>query len=118
MNNNIKKGAFEWTSRGEIKFRIERIFTDEASVWISHSSVNLYIPLVMHDFMEHCDSVGLNIEVDLSWKGKKGFKVKGNDINSFLDEVAKFIDEWDISPSENVQKISDEEWFSNEKDAS
>lgn len=113
-SDDRKTDALQWISRDDFKIRIKR-GADTSSVWISSSGVNLCIPLMMHDFLEHCNEfLSLNIGIDSSWNSHKGFQVKSDDVEIFLDETIKFINEWDIEPSENAKKISEEEWFSNE----
>jgi hypothetical protein len=103
MNIDDKKSnVLQWISREDYKISIKKVTTDFSTVWISNLGINLCIPLMMHDFIKHCDEVlNLHVEIDSSWIGQKGFKIKNNEVEIFLDEAIKYIKEWKIEPDQN-----------------
>ncbi len=113
MNEEKKIDSLRWVSKNNLKFRINKIDEESSVLWASILGVDLCFTLMLYDFLDRVrESLNLNIEIDTSWKGWRGFKVKNSEVDLLMEEIANFVIEWEIEANENADRLSDKEWYS------
>lgn len=113
MQEEKKVDSLRWVSHNNLKFRISRVDEETSVLWASISEVDLCFTLMFYDFLDRVrESLNLNLEIDTSWKGWRGFKLKNSEVDLLMGEIANFVIEWEIEANENGDRLSDEEWYS------
>lgn len=108
-----KKDSLRWGSKNNLKFRINKIDKESSVLWASILGVDLCFTLMLYDFLDRVrESINLNIEIDTSWRGWRGFKVKNSEVDILVGEIENFVIEWEIEANENADRLTDGEWYS------
>lgn len=82
-------------------------------IWATILEVDLCFTLMLYDFLDKfLENFHIDIKIDSSWKGRRGFIVKNGEVDLLLREIANFVSEWEIESNENGDKLPDEEWYS------
>ena len=111
MHEEKKVDNLRWVSHSNLKFRINKINEETSILWASISGIDLCFTLMLYDFLDRCHE-SLNIEIDTSWQGWRGFKVNNSEVEFLIGEIANFVIEWEIEANENGNRLSDDEWYS------
>ena len=113
MHEEKKIDSLRWVSNNDLKFRIHKIDEESSVLWASILGVDLCFTLMFYDFLDRVrESLNLNLEIDTSWKGLRGFKVKNSEVDLLMGQIVDFVIEWEIEANENADRLSDEEWYS------
>ena len=113
MYEEKKVGNLRWVSHNNLKFRIHKVSDEMSVVWASVEAVDLCFTLLFYDFIGRWrENHNIELEIDTSWQGWKGFKVKNIDMHILLKEIINFVIEWKVNPNQNGHRIPEEKWFS------
>ena len=105
-------GNFKWYSCEDLKFRIKKINDEISIVWVVKESYDIFITLLMYDFLDYCQNeLFLYIEVDSSWPVLNGFLIKSSELEMVMQEMLIYTRKWKIESNENYKRITDDEWY-------
>lgn len=113
MKEEKKENSICWLKHNSLKFRIKEINKELSIIWVACNFKNLCFSLIMYDFLRRCEEeLYINMDVDTTWNGHRGFKVKNSEIDIILEELMQFVMEWEIETNEKADEFSKEEWYS------
>ena len=102
-----------WYLDNNLKIRLQDLDDEKIGVWASIQKINPYITMIANDFIDWCEREAcINIYGCSNWNNHKGFLIDSKDKAIFIQEIKRFIDEFDIHASENEDKYADAEWYS------
>ncbi|MCP4133724.1 MAG: hypothetical protein GY754_22335 [bacterium] len=104
--------TIRWIDRGDLKFRIKKINDEQSIVWTTKLGFDVNFTIMIYEFFEYCSNeFSIDIRGDNSWS-LKGFIIRNDDIALVLGQIGYYVDEWNIEPDEEDERISEEEWYS------
>ena len=102
----------KWYLDGELKIRQQDFGDGRIGIWVSIQKFNVCFTMIMYDFIEWCEELDIDIEVNMSWNNNRGFVIKNKDQLLVISEIKRFIEINNIEPSEDDDRFSDDEWYS------
>lgn len=102
----------KWYLDGELKIRQQDFGDGRIGIWVSIQKFNVCFTMIMYDFIEWCEELDIDIEVNMSWDNNRGFVIKNKDQLLVISEIKRFIEINNIEPSEDDDRFSDDEWYS------
>ncbi|WP_250277196.1 hypothetical protein [[Clostridium] colinum] len=101
INNKI------WFKENNLKIKFKMLDENDILFWVTINNKNIGFIMLMNDFIDWCyNELEINIETDISWNNHIGFKTNKINLKMLLQEVKRFILEFDIKPLENLYKFS------------
>jgi len=102
----------KWFIDGDLKLRQQDFGNGRMGIWVSFHKFNACFTMIMYDFIDWCQEMDINIEVDVSWNNHRGFVIDSKDLVLLRSEIKRFIDINNLKPSEDDEEFSDDEWYS------
>lgn len=102
----------KWFIDGNLKLRQQDLGDGRIGIWVSVHNLNASFTMIIYDFIDWCLEIDINLEVDTSWNKRSGFVIESKDLVLLRSEIKRFIDIYNLTPSEDEDKFSDDEWYS------
>lgn len=102
----------KWFLNGDLKLRQQDLEDGKIGIWVSIHKFNVCFTMIMYDFIDWCQELDINIQVDMSWNNHRGFVIESKDQVLVRSEIKRFIDINNIKPSKDDETFSDDEWYS------
>ncbi|SCY38520.1 hypothetical protein [Lysinibacillus fusiformis] len=102
----------KWFIDGNLKLRQQDLGDGRIGIWVSILNLNASFTMIIYDFIDWCLEMDINLEVDTSWNKHRGFVIESKDLVLLSSEIKRFIDIYNLTPSEDEDKFSDDEWYS------
>lgn len=102
----------KWFIDGNLKLRQQDLGDGRIGIWVSVHNLNASFTMIIYDFIDWCLEMDINLEVDTSWNKHSGFVIESKDLVLLRSEIKRFIDIYNLTPSEDEDKFSDDEWYS------
>ena len=97
----------KWYLDGELKIRQQDFGDGRIGIWVSIQKFNVCFTMIMYDFIEWCEELDIDIEVNMSWNNNRGFVIKNKDQLLVISEIKRFIEINNIEPSEDDNSFWD-----------
>lgn len=102
-----------WFAHDTIRLRVKKEQDGLSVIWATKDFKNLILPLVLSDFIYRSEQeLHLDIDIDKSWDGHRGFKVKNDDVNLLLGEIISFTARWDVEVDKHCDSFTSQQWYS------
>ncbi|MFI2130888.1 hypothetical protein ACH434_12540 [Lysinibacillus fusiformis] len=102
----------KWFIDGNLKLRQQDLGDGRIGIWVSVHNLNASFTMIIYDFIDCCLEIDINLEVDTSWNKRSGFVIESKDQVLLRSEIKRFIDIYNLTPSEDEDQFSDDEWYS------
>ncbi len=102
----------KWFLDGDLKLRQQDLGDGRTGIWVSVHKLDASFTMIMYDFIDWCLEMDIKLKIDMSWNKRRGFVIENKDLVLFRSEIKRFIDIYNLAPSEDEDKFSDDEWYS------
>lgn len=113
MIEEKKNNGNIWFADNDLKIKLRNINEFEWLFLVSINDKNVCFAMLMRDFINWCaNEVGISVTPDRSWSNRRGFKTTETNLEILTQEIKRFVEEYNVTPSEQAEDFLEEEWYS------